>query len=88
VPHPRGLREGGVFDFRPYAAAVTRIDSHQQDLFLASVLPDARNRHRQSNQPPLKIVKDGPPGEISTSPLVIAADPHPQVARPRKVTFR
>jgi hypothetical protein len=52
VPHPRGLCEGGVFDFRTYAAAITRIDSPQQDLFVASVLPDARNRHWQSNQTP------------------------------------
>jgi len=83
------LCEGGDFDFRTCAAVFTKIDSQQQDLFWrAFCRTRATAIGNQIKPAPLKIVKDGPPGEISTSPLVIAADYQRRVARPRKVTFR
>jgi hypothetical protein len=47
VPHPRGFCEGGVFDFRPRSAVITRIDPQRQDLFLATVKSNTRNRLQQ-----------------------------------------
>jgi hypothetical protein len=69
VPHPRGLCEGGGFDFRTRKAVVTKIDSQQTDVFSEQGVLNRRN-HRQQPQKS-KRKRACPYQRFSFNPLAI-----------------